>query len=166
MHFKIDRVLGRSCGRYLWSVSFRGPSATSPVESKTIYFSLGYWIVAIILYRESWKGTKVDPFSPSGISFALLFLYGVSSAINASATGKTIYGEAITPEIFDKYYIACVLGALGLGLGFIYSSKPVLKPYLPGFIKRNLDDTCLPQQVLDLDYCRWHRSIPVSEERF
>jgi len=111
-----------------------------PLDSKLLVFGISYWIIAILAIRQLFCGKPIDPFSPSVISFALLFLYGFASALNANANGKTIYGDLVDIDSFDKYYVSCLVGCLGLAIGFILSCRYQPRLPAPRFIQANLDD--------------------------
>lgn len=88
----------------------------------------GFGFIAVYLARGI---KRLDVFSPLLPAIALSYLYAASSALSTEATGMTIYQDVITSSVLKTYYIACFLGELGLGFGFILAAGRPLKPVGP-----------------------------------
>ena len=78
---------------------------------------LGLAILALRLYMAREGG--LDVFSPILPSLTLLYLYAASSALNTEVTGTTIFQDPISLNVLKTYYLACTLGVIGLGTGFL-----------------------------------------------
>lgn len=78
------------------------------------------------------KGRKpLDVFSPLLPALVLSYLYAASSALNTEATGMTVYQDVITHDVLKTYYLACILGEIGLSLGFIFAAGRLVRSDQP-----------------------------------
>lgn len=73
----------------------------------------------------------MDFFAPIVPSFFLLYLYSVSSAMNATAMGVTIYSDTVDLKTLSTYYLACLIGLCSLGFGFIWGKSKGIPPGIP-----------------------------------
>lgn len=131
----------------LTSIVFALVMPICPQSAKIYAYSITYWIVAVYVLATIWNRISIDPLSPPIISYVLLFLYSIASAANAGLNGKTIYGDTFSIEVLDKYYIACMFGCTGLGIGFVLSKDRSFNRFFPHFLRRNTDNATFFNRV-------------------
>lgn len=92
--------------------------------SVTLVYGLIY--MSIVLLPLAWRGKTrrpLDPFEPYfGLSL-LFLLYSISTVQIVEERDVTYYNEAVPPSALFEYVVACLLGQLGLALGYIAGLK-------------------------------------------
>jgi len=88
------------------------------------YLALG--LLAVHGYR---RGRFLDVFAPLLPGLVLLYLYAAASALAIEVTGISNSGDVISPGVLRPYYLACLLGGAGLGLGSVLSPHPGSDPF-------------------------------------
>ena len=90
-------------------------------------------IVALFFQLTRERGTW-DILHPAPGLMLLLLLYSLASGLFGESRGSTYFGEPLLEEVYWRYYLACVLGLLGLVAGIsagIARGKWALAPAAP-----------------------------------
>lgn len=122
-HFKLFLVIG-----FFVTVSLKLALDLAPKDLWFGLFTAAYGFSALFAIRVYRRGRRLDPFAPILPAMLLLYLYTASSGLYVDATGMTLYQDTIAPEVLKTYYLACVLGVIGLGLGFNFQGAPEPEP--------------------------------------
>ncbi len=83
-----------------------------------VFVSL-YWIVGLVFYYwyARLSSDPLDPLSPGFVLVMVLFLYAAAPGLYVERRGHTYLGDVIPPSVLNQYYVACLLGLLGLAIG-------------------------------------------------
>jgi oligosaccharide repeat unit polymerase len=91
-------------------------------SARVVLYTVVYWIITLYVLYLYRGAEKLDFFAPIVPSLGLLYLYSISSAIRATATGMTIFNDPVDPDTLTIYYHACILGLYGLCVGFTWGN--------------------------------------------
>lgn len=122
---------------------FCGDSCPAP-NSWT--FSIAYWAAAGLALFALRRGGSIDLLSPLPGLLVLLYLYSLASGLLVDAFGATPFGDPISPSTRGRFYVVCLVGAIGLVLGSWLAdiraaggaARDGISRYLPPRVLRNL----------------------------
>ena len=96
-------------------------------------FGAAFALVALLAVRADRRDRELDVFAPLLPSIVLLYLYVSSSALYATETGTTLYGDPVGRDVMRTFYLASLVGLTGLSVGYLLGrSRPAS---LPGWLR-------------------------------
>lgn len=122
----VRRAKPKSSMRVLWPLLLAMLALIAWVAdaSLSLVYSLAYMAIALAPRAlRAGAQTAIDPFEPYfGLSL-LFYLYSISTIQFVETYQVTYYNEAVSSSALVEFAVSCLLGQLGLALGYLASRK-------------------------------------------